>query len=164
MTSRESFLRPALWGGGAIGLLTAVPMLNWINCMCCSGVLAGGLVAVYLYRRQLGEGRHISTGDGAVLGLLAGLFGAVVSTLLGLVFNAMLFDSISTMVDGLADPAVREQVAQWREFLSTPLAFAGFLLLSLISYAVIGLLGGLLGVSIWGKGDRREKTVRGCGD
>jgi len=42
MPEKPSILMPALFGGIITGVLSGIPFLNFINCLCCAGVLLGG--------------------------------------------------------------------------------------------------------------------------
>ena len=71
----SSKLQPALLGGLLLGVLSALPIVKWGNSCCCLWVLAGGAVAAYLL--QHGQDRPITAGDGAGVGFLTGVFGAI---------------------------------------------------------------------------------------
>jgi len=79
---RASKLQPALLGGLVIGVLSALPVINMGNCLCCLWVILGGVVATYLL--QQAQPTAVGTADGAIVGLLAGLVGAVVGTALSI--------------------------------------------------------------------------------
>lgn len=151
MTENTNKFIPALWGGVFIGVISAVPGLNLINCACCAGVIGGGIFSVYLYRRQAGEALEITMADGALLGLIAGLIGAVINGLLGMLLmttNLHIFEMIEPYID---DPDILEMF----ENISDQAVASGLFFVSMISSLVINcvfaLLGGLLGVSFWGK-------------
>ena len=67
--------QPALLGGLTIGVLSALPVINLANC-CCAWILFGGALAAYLMQQNHAE--PIMIGDGAIVGLLAGVIGALV--------------------------------------------------------------------------------------
>src|SRR6476659_10467072 len=69
----------ALVGGVAIGVLSALPVINLANC-CCAWILFGGALAAYLMQQN--HPAPINVGDGAIVGLIAGLIGAFVWLLL----------------------------------------------------------------------------------
>ena len=46
MPEKPSKLMPALYGGIIIGLLSGIPFISLINCICCAGVIIGGFLAV----------------------------------------------------------------------------------------------------------------------
>lgn len=67
--------QPALLGGVMIGVLSALPVINLANC-CCAWVLFGGAMAAYLLQQNHPE--PIQIGDGAIVGMFAGIVGAFV--------------------------------------------------------------------------------------
>jgi len=81
-------LMPALWGGLAIGILSALPFVSVLNLCCCLWVVTGGMLAAYVL--QSNAPQPITTGDGAAVGLLAGIAGAFVYTVVSLPLNLML--------------------------------------------------------------------------
>jgi hypothetical protein len=89
--------QPALLGGLFIGVLSALPVINAGNCCCCLWVVAGGALAAYLLQQNQPD--PISTGDAAVAGLMAGLVGAVIGTLLAIPFNMLTMPLMQSMVE-----------------------------------------------------------------
>ena len=73
-------LQPALFGGLFIGVLSALPIINLGNCLCCLWVVGGGALAVYLMQQNYPYA--IQTADGALVGLLAGVIGGALCGLL----------------------------------------------------------------------------------
>lgn len=74
-------LKPTLLAGVIFGTLGAVPFFNWVNCACCVLVIACGFVAAYLYSEQCRKrGVEFRPGNGALVGLVAGGFYAMVTT------------------------------------------------------------------------------------
>ena len=151
MQTKNDKLLPAVWGGVTIGILSGVPVLNFINCACCSGILIGGALSVYLYRRQVGPNVRLEMGEGASLGLLAGLFGAVLATLLSLVIQPFSQDIIYQIQNYTNDPDIDNMLNN----INPELMAKSFILIAFFSSLVInslfGLLGGLIGVGIWRK-------------
>ena len=155
MQAQPSKFVPALWGGVLIGVINGIPFLNIINCACCIGIIGGGLLAVYLYRRELDPGQPVTMSEGAALGLLAGLIGAVIAGVLGAIFSTAAFEflyRISEYIDDSEIEALLHNIDP--SLLSGGLVFFGFFL-SLIVDGLFGVLGGLLGVSFFG-GARTE--------
>jgi len=70
------YLQPALLGGLVMGVLSALPIVGAANACCCLWVVSGGLLAAYLLQQN--RPQPITAGDGAVVGLLAGIFGAII--------------------------------------------------------------------------------------
>lgn len=72
------FIQPALAGGMFLGFLSSMPFVNAVNLCCCMWVLMGGGIAAMMLTKQRPSG--ITYGDGAFVGVLSGLFGAIVGT------------------------------------------------------------------------------------
>jgi len=66
-------LKPAVLGGLVVGILSAIPFVNYC---CCLWAIGGGLLAGMLYIKA--SPVRITTGDGAVLGALAGVVGGAI--------------------------------------------------------------------------------------
>ena len=130
-------LKPALLGGLVVGLLSAIPFINYC---CCIWSIGGGLLAAYLYIKD--SPTPVTTGDGAIVGGLAGVVGAIIYLIIGLPI-AILF--------GMT--AVEEQLSRS----GVQLPFSGVLLMivsgivAAIILAVLATLGGLIGVAIFEK-------------
>ena len=72
-------LKPALLGGLVVGLLSSIPFLNYC---CCIWGIGGGLLAVFLYIKE--SPTPVRPADGAVLGALAGVIGALLYLVIGI--------------------------------------------------------------------------------
>ena len=77
------FVQPALVGGMFLGLLSSLPLISAGNCLCCMWVLGGGGIAAYLLTKQRPDGL-ITYGDAAFGGVMSGLFGSVVATVVSI--------------------------------------------------------------------------------
>src|SRR3954470_12900651 len=80
-------LQPAFWGGVFIGVLSALPLVNFGNCCCCLWVICGGALAAYL--RQQNSPTQIEAAEGALVGLMAGAVGGVIATVLSIPFQLL---------------------------------------------------------------------------
>jgi len=69
--NKDSFLKSALIGGVALGVLSALPVLGAVNCLCCAWVIGGGMFAAHLYVKE--AQLPVTLGTGVLLGLLAGV-------------------------------------------------------------------------------------------
>lgn len=94
-------LQPALLGGVTIGVLSALPVINLANC-CCAWVLFGGALASHLMQQNHPE--PIEIGDGAVVGLMAGVIGAFVWLVVSVPMSAVL----APMQSEMANRALRD--------------------------------------------------------
>ena len=145
-------LQPALLGGVFIGVMSALPIINFGNCCCCLWVLAGGALAVYL--RQQNSPNAIDASEGALMGLLAGLIGGVIGALLAIpiqmMFGPMQQEWMSRILAGNED-----MPPEAREMAERMMAGQAFVLIgaviNIIISVIFGMLGGLLGVAIFKK-------------
>ena len=71
-----SFTRPVLVGALVSGALSALPIVQVGNLCCCLWIISGGVAAAYVLQQS--QTAPITPGDGALVGLLAGLAGAFV--------------------------------------------------------------------------------------
>lgn len=147
-------LMPALWGGLLIGFLAGIPYFAWINCACCIGVLAGGLLAVYLYKNDVPEGIDLTMGDGAALGLFAGLMGTVVAAILETIFGTIGTDLIYSIPDIINVPEFEE----WLQTIGRQSFGKGVFLIKLmtniVTFTLFGLVGGILGVALFNRNNK----------
>ena len=165
MDNKPSKLNPALLGGAVIALLSAIPIVNFGNCFCCMWVILGGLIATYLYQKKLPEELPFPSSDGAVVGLLAGIFGALFGTLLHFFFLAVVgtlpargvFETVMEYSEEIP-PEVEEFLEElFAEGVVTPLLVFIHLFFSLILDSVFGLIGGLIGVGVFKRKPVEEK-------
>lgn len=146
-------LKPALIGGVFIGVLSVIPFVSAANLCCCLWAILGGMLATYLYVKN--SPTPASAGDGAVLGVIAGALGAVISVILGVPIALAMGPTMRNMIVSLMqniDPRQAEMMRQ--QFEASGDAIAPLIIQSLIGAAllfVFAILGGLLGVPIFEK-------------
>ena len=153
--SAPRLTKPALMAGVLLGILCAMPVLN---CFCLFWMGGGGILAVCFLRNEIAG--EISSGTGASLGLLTGLFGACVWQLLEIPLHYV------TGAEGMRDaqeiiakmetlpPESLEELNQLIGLLNDPLnpVFILFsLIIKIILCGVLTTLGGVLGVSLLGQ-------------
>jgi hypothetical protein len=167
MLDKPSKFRSAALAGTAMGVVSALPGLNLINCCCCAGIIGGGVFAVYLYKQELTDGMPpLESSDGLVLGILAGLVGAFAATAISMmilfVFGPWEAEFMRGFVDKLLEsleesgrfPAgasgeLREMMEQAMEESTTVVGVLSGLIMNLILYPIFGMLGGLLGFTFF---------------
>ena len=66
-------------GGVVAGALNSIPILNFINCFCCLGIMLGGAVALVYYDHSFLKRDYINPALAVTLGIASGLIGAFVS-------------------------------------------------------------------------------------
>jgi hypothetical protein len=141
-------MQPALLGGLFIGVLSALPMVNWCNC-CCLWIVGGGVLAAYL--QQQNQAAPLTVTNGARVGLIAGIIGAFVWLLLSRVLDVVMAPIQERLVDELLrsardiPPDVRAWLESARAGGSGGHAFGFFLLL--IGGSIVSALGGAIGAA-----------------
>ena len=58
------------------GVLSSLPVINLGNACCCLWIVSGGVIAAYVMQQD--QQTPLTPADGALVGLLAGLLGAVI--------------------------------------------------------------------------------------
>ena len=155
------FIQPALVGGAALGILSSLPIVNIGNCICCMWVVGGGALAAWMLTKQRPGGTTVvSYGDGAYVGVLSGLFGAVIATIVSLPLRL------------IAREALGSQRAEFEELLNEFPELTGFMrdlllrlvsseisfvtvlatfFVNLITFSLFAMIGGILFVAITGR-------------
>ena len=154
-TTAPKLTKPALMAGVLLGILCAMPVLN---CACLFWVGGGGMLAVYFLRNETAG--KISSGTGASLGLLTGLFGACIWQFLEIPLHYITgpegmqeAQEIIAKMETLP-PESLEELEQLIGLLNDPLSpiFIVFgLIIKTILCGVLTTLGGVLGVSLLGQ-------------
>jgi hypothetical protein len=144
-----------LIGGAFLGVLSALPIVSIANC-CCLWLVGGGAVTAYLI--QQGQPDPISLSDGSVGGFLAGVFGAVVYTIVTIpvqMLTGPIQEEIAEALRGSADvpPDVVELFDQFSG--AGPLATLVAFVVILLAGMVFSTLGGLLGAVVF----RRNRPI-----
>lgn len=135
----KDMLISALISGGAMVAISNIPFLNYINYVCCLGILAGGFAGTLYYRTK----QKITPKDGSLIGLFgglaAGLLNAIISVFALLIGKDALAQATATLAKlGLAWVPMVTMIA--------------YVILGFVIYAGFGTLGGLIGGAIFQKG------------
>jgi Family of unknown function (DUF5518) len=146
-------LKPALIGGVLLGILSVIPFVSAGNICCCLWAILGGMLASYLYIKN--SPTPVNAGEGAVLGALAGIVGAIIYLIIGIPINYAMGPTMRNLflrIMESADP--RQADLMRRQFEVAGDAIAPHIIQGLI-FAVLlfvfALIGGLLGVVIFEK-------------
>jgi hypothetical protein len=144
-----------------MGVLSALPLVYAGNACCCLWVVCGGATAAYVFQQN--QAAPITAGDGALVGLLAGLVGAVVHLVLSIPIDIVMAPIERSMAAHLVDmggnmPAGMQEMV---ERFAQGSAHAGFGLLlirrvvvfmfMLVIGAIFSTIGGLLGAVVFRK-------------
>ena len=147
---KPEYFRPTLIAGAIAGVLSGLPI---ISCLCCLWIVGGAALAVKLLVKQTPG--LLRPSDGAIVGALTGIVAAVARTLLSLAFRPDI-EAAHRALDWLSSFGF-EKPSNIDSLLESSSAFLspGWLLLGLFItaavYAIMGVLGGIIGVSIFAK-------------
>ena len=144
-----------------MGVLSALPLVSAGNLCCCLWVIAGGLIAAYLLQQNTSV--PITPGDGAMVGLLAGLAGAVVQFVVSIPIGIMVAPMERAMMQrvlemaGTMPPEMRDMIERYSG--SEAAMGVGLMIarrvIGLMFWLVVGgifsTLGGVLGALIFKK-------------
>ncbi len=154
----SNFAQPALIGGAALGILSSLPLVNLANCICCMWVIGGGALASWLLIKQHPGGAGGATyGDGAFVGVLSGIVGAMIATLISLPFRLLAAESLRSQQETIeellneypeVEGTIRELILR---LLSPDFSFTTLLvnfLINLIVFSLFAMIGGIIMVAI----------------
>ena len=144
-------IKPALLGGGALGLLLVITVVissfvPFIGCCNCLWPIAAGLLGTMFYVKS--SPTPATMADGAIVGALAGVVGGLIYLVVGL--------PLSFLINGVT--AMDAQVRQ----LNPDFPLSGVVLLVIggiigfVIFVVLSTGGGVLGIPIF---EKRKGTV-----
>jgi hypothetical protein len=153
MNDRQSgMLTPALIGGIAAGILSAIPFLN---CLCCLWIIGGAVLAAALLAKSTPV--SLTAGDGAVVGALAGVTAAVVDAFISLPLRGINLAFMKRFLSRLAELSP-DMPAGWDSWIdrssSGGFSISMFILgifISAVIFAAFGALGGVIGAALFKK-------------
>ena len=153
---KPTMLISALIGGTFLGIISALPILEYLNCACCGILVSGGVLTSYLYIRESPSSLDpASYADGALLGLLSGILGSVVYILVRVPLfyvQITLGLTIFEVQAHLNDPNIPEPLrAILQELLQGELFIFIEIIFFLVTALIFSTLGGILGVTIFQK-------------
>src|SRR5262249_15291972 len=141
-----------------MGVLSALPLVSAGNC-CCLWVIGGGMVAAFLLQQN--RSTPITPGDGALVGLLAGLIGASVEVLVSIPVTLLVGPFERAFAQRLIDMA-GNMPPEWRTIIErtsrgdqSAAWFVVGRMFALMFWlglgAVFSTLGGLIGAAVFKK-------------
>lgn len=150
-------LKPALIGGVSLGVASAIPILNLLNCACCALVIGGGVLGAYLYTKDMPPSPQAPYGDGALVGLMAGVVGAIVSSILQIPLTLLtagvgLAPGLDQVFEQMDLPEEAQEILSGigAGGLSLTVMLIGFVT-SLFIYSIFATVGGVIGVAVFSK-------------
>ena len=135
-----------------MGVLSALPIVSAGNLCCCLWVVSGGVVAAYILQQN--QVASIGPGDGALVGLLAGIVGAFVYLLLSIPITLLVAPMERRVLQRILENT-GNMPPEFREYVGTYLGggiriVIGFILMLFVG-SIFSAVGGLLGAVIFRK-------------
>ena len=164
MDKNPSMIKATVIGGLSAAVLSSIPLVSCLNVACCSLLIGGGLLASFVYSRDVAAvGGSFAVGNGAAVGLVTGGFYAVGTAITSAITRLVIDISPAEQFE-----LIREQMEQSGslppEALDTLDKVSGFLaesgggLLFIIGFgfslllgAVFCTVGGLIGGAVFKK-------------
>jgi len=154
--STPSVWMPALIGGAVFGVAGAIPILNFLNCLCCALVIGSGFLAAFLYSKECRKtNTAFGGGGGAKVGVLAGVFytvfGSIVQWIIGLITGAT-FDFEEAIAQIESNPQIPPETADSIIRVLESIGSGGMWLLlpvSLVIALIFATVGGLIGGAVF---------------
>ncbi len=157
MNSKPDKFVSALYGGLLIATVWSIPGLNFLNCLCCAGVLMGGFLAVLMYQRELTEGMEpLTREDCTQLGIMAGVISSVAAVviqhLVALLFGNIAIDMMLQIVEQMQMDLPPEFYPMVEEAKNTDPSFIGSFLaifIYILPNTLFSFLGSLIGWKVF---------------
>lgn len=151
---KRDYFRPALIAGAAAGLLSGLPFIGAGNCICCLWIVGGAAMAAKLLAANTAGA--LSSSDGAVVGALTGIVAAAVDAVVSIPLRPFNMGLARRILDKASDlgsemPSGLEGILSTGSGFVSPGWFLIGLFISAAVFAVMGTLGGIIGVSLFGK-------------
>ena len=158
-TTKSPYTQPALIGGVVMGVLSALPIISAGNACCCLWVVGGGVLAAYLFQQN--QSTPITPADGALIGLLAGLAGALVQFLVKIPIDFLVAPMEQAMVQRMLDmgtlpPEMRDMLERYGR--GSGMGGAFFFITRIVGLmfwvfvgGIFSTIGGLIGALIFKK-------------
>lgn len=138
---RPEFFRPALMAGVVAGLLSIIPFISY---GCCLWVIGAAAFSVVLLSRRTPVA--LKPGDGALVGAMTGIIAAIVETIImaPILRNPDVIGRAAEILSkyGAGQPPIAIGSTAW-------IVLTLFFLSAV--YAVLGILGGIIGISLFAK-------------
>jgi hypothetical protein len=149
---KASLTQPALIGGLVGGVLSALPLIAAGNLCCCLWIVSGGAVAAYVLQQN--QSLPIAPGDGALVGLLAGVIGAFVYVVLSIPINFLVAPMDRVLLQRLGE-TMGNMPPEFRQYAAASMSAGvrmvlGFVLM-LVLGAIFSTIGGWLGALVFRK-------------
>jgi hypothetical protein len=137
-------------GGLVAAAMNSIPILNFINCFCCAGIMLGGAVALVYYDRSFTLREYINPATALTVGITTGLFGAFISLgidyIIYLNFGHWQIEFMYDLLEGMEEVplALEEMVYELEQELEGGFIWGSILFRNLLLMPLFCLIGALI--------------------
>lgn len=146
----QRIMAAGLVGGLVAAALNSIPILNFINCFCCVGIMLGGAVALIYHDRSDDIREYISPATAVTVGISAGLFGAFISLgidyIIYLNFGHWQIDFMYDILESMEEvpAAIEDMIYELEQELEGGFLWGSILFRNLLIMPVFCLFGALI--------------------
>ena len=145
-----------LLAGAVCGIITAVLSIfqPWGGCACCLTYIGAGMMYVWHYSNDQERGFSMTSGEGAGSGALAGVVAAIIASIIGYAFQqAGVVPGPEEALNEIYDQGQfdDEQLEMIEGIVLSPFLIIVGTFVTAIFGALLGAIGGALGVNVFAK-------------
>jgi len=146
----QRIITAGIVGGFVAGALNSIPVLNFINCFCCLGIMLGGAVSLFYYDRSFQMQEYINPAIAVTIGISSGLFGAFISLFIDWIiyvnYGHWEIEFMQQLIDNMDEvPLVLDEIFyELEEELKSGFLWGSILLRNLLLMPVFCLFGSLI--------------------
>jgi len=153
-SNAPSILKPTMIGGLVAGVAGGLPIIGALNCACCALIIGGGFLASWLYSKDCAaSGVGFTPSAGAQVGLVAGLFYAIASSVIAGIVSMMFPKNLEQMAEMFEQfDLPEEQFDMAMKFIEGSGSATGMMIgffVTLLLAAVFSTIGGLIGGAVF---------------
>ncbi len=158
--NQPSKFTPVIISSVVIIVISLFPFLNFVNLLCCAGVIFGGTAGTAYYNNRLKKvGGQIQYKDGVAIGILSGIISALIvvigTTLMTILVSQNPIPEVYKMLD-MQGITIPPEIDKYLQKISDEYSKQGFsitltlvtLIVDIITYPVFSAVGGMLAVAI----------------
>jgi len=157
MKSKPDKLMPSLYGGLLIATIWSVPGLNFLNCLCCAGVLLGGFLSVILYQKNISPEmeqltREDCTSLGVYTGIIASVAGMIIQFLIQMIFGDIAIDVMMKLAERMKvdfPPEIYQMIEEARQQGPNIIGSILAMFITIIPNTLFAFLGALIGWNVF---------------
>ena len=148
--NNQRIIAAGIVGGFVAGVLNSIPVLNFINCFCCLGIMLGGAVSLFYYDRSFQIQEYINPAIAVTIGISSGLFGAFISLFIDWIiyinYGHWEIEFLQQLIDNMNEvpPILDEIFYELEEELKSGFLWGSILLRNLLLMPVFCLVGSLI--------------------